>query len=232
MRKLSAESAGVDHELHAFRRILHIGNACFFRKTLFNFFDAADPHCGDRILGKFKGSQPQVLSHFSHFWSAASICFDLYGHLRLFIIQKAQGDLLFPYGPVDIDSGGVAGIYYVCADCAVPQQQVLSVLLHIGHNTCSGGQLFGEKLCWEHAPSKHRYQLLCGAVFEPVFDPLAGAHGFSACFKDINELYRQKFVFLYCALAVALGYTYVMRGVLKMLPIVKRKLKSVMLERL
>ena len=54
---------------------------------------------------------------------------------------------------------------------------------------------------------------------------------FQHVFKDINELYRQKFVFLYCALAVALGYTYVMRGVLKMLPIVKRKLKSVMLER-
>ena len=55
---------------------------------------------------------------------------------------------------------------------------------------------------------------------------------FQHVFKDINELYRQKFVFLYCALAVALGYTYIMRGVLNMLLIVKRKLKSVMLERL
>ena len=47
---------------------------------------------------------------------------------------------------------------------------------------------------------------------------------------DINDLYRQKFVFLCCALAVALAYTYIMRGVFKMLPIVKEKLKSVMLE--
>lgn len=48
---------------------------------------------------------------------------------------------------------------------------------------------------------------------------------------DINDLYRQKFVFLCCALAVALAYTYIMRGVFKMLPIVKEKLKSVILER-
>lgn len=47
---------------------------------------------------------------------------------------------------------------------------------------------------------------------------------------DINHLYRQKFVFLYCVLAVALAYTYIMRGVFKVLPIMKEKLKSVMLE--
>ena len=53
---------------------------------------------------------------------------------------------------------------------------------------------------------------------------------FQHLFKDINDLYRQKFVFLYCALTVALAYTYIMRGVFKVLPIVKEKLKSVMLE--
>lgn len=53
---------------------------------------------------------------------------------------------------------------------------------------------------------------------------------FQHFFKDVNDLYRQKFVFLYCALAVALAYTYIMRGVFKMLPIVKEKLKSVLLE--
>ena len=47
---------------------------------------------------------------------------------------------------------------------------------------------------------------------------------------NVNDLYRQKFIFLYCALAIALAYTYIMRGVFKMLPIVKEKLKSVMLE--
>ena len=54
---------------------------------------------------------------------------------------------------------------------------------------------------------------------------------FQQLFQDPNELYRQKFVFLCCALAAALGYTYIMRGVFKMLPIVKEKLKRVMLER-
>ena len=54
---------------------------------------------------------------------------------------------------------------------------------------------------------------------------------FRYLYEDINELYRQKFVFLCCALAAALGYTYIMRGVFKMLPIVKEKLKRVMLER-
>ena len=53
---------------------------------------------------------------------------------------------------------------------------------------------------------------------------------FEYIYPDINDLYRQKFVFLYCALAVALAYTYIMRGVFKMLPIMKEKLKSVMLE--
>lgn len=53
---------------------------------------------------------------------------------------------------------------------------------------------------------------------------------FQYIYPDINDLYRQKFVFLYCALAVALVYTYTMRGVFKMLPIVKEKLKSIMLE--
>lgn len=48
--------------------------------------------------------------------------------------------------------------------------------------------------------------------------------------NNVNDLYRQKFLFLYCALAVALAYTYIMRGVFKMLPIVKEKLKSVLLE--
>ena len=56
-------------------------------------------------------------------------------------------------------------------------------------------------------------------------------HIFWYFFQDPNELYRQKFVFLCCALAAALGYTYIMRGVFKMLPIVKEKLKRVMLER-
>lgn len=53
---------------------------------------------------------------------------------------------------------------------------------------------------------------------------------FRYIYGDVNDLYRQKFVFLYCALAVALAYTYIMRGVFKMLPIVKEKLKSVLLE--
>ena len=53
---------------------------------------------------------------------------------------------------------------------------------------------------------------------------------FQGLFQDINELYRQKFVFLCCALAVALGYTYIMRGIFKLLPIIKDKLGSVMLE--
>ena len=56
-------------------------------------------------------------------------------------------------------------------------------------------------------------------------------HIFWYFFQDPNELYRQKFVFLCYALAAALGYTYIMRGVFKMLPIVKEKLKRVMLER-
>lgn len=47
---------------------------------------------------------------------------------------------------------------------------------------------------------------------------------------DINDLYCPKFVFLYCAFSVALAYTYIMRGVFKLLPIVKEKLKSVLLE--
>mgnify|MGYP007092243892 FL=1 len=53
---------------------------------------------------------------------------------------------------------------------------------------------------------------------------------FKYTYPNVNDLYRQKFVFLYCALAVALAYTYIMRGVFKMLPIVKEKLKSVLLE--
>lgn len=54
---------------------------------------------------------------------------------------------------------------------------------------------------------------------------------FKYTYVDLNDMYRQKFIFLYCALTVALGYTYIMRGVFKMLPIVKEKLKRVMLER-
>ncbi len=49
-------------------------------------------------------------------------------------------------------------------------------------------------------------------------------------YPELNDLYRQKFVFLFCALAAALAYTYVMRGVFKMLPTVKQKIKSIMLE--
>lgn len=49
-------------------------------------------------------------------------------------------------------------------------------------------------------------------------------------YDDINDLYRQKFAFLFCALVVAVAYTYIMRGVFKMLPIVKEKLKTVILE--
>jgi len=54
---------------------------------------------------------------------------------------------------------------------------------------------------------------------------------FRYLYVDIDERYRQKFVFLFCALAAALVYTFIMRGLFKMLPIVKQKLKSVMLER-
>lgn len=59
---------------------------------------------------------------------------------------------------------------------------------------------------------------------------LAVLKAFQYIYEDINDLYRQKFVFLFCALVVALAYTYIMRGVFKMLPIMKEKLKSVMLE--
>ena len=53
---------------------------------------------------------------------------------------------------------------------------------------------------------------------------------FRHIFKDVDDLYRQKFIFLCCALAAALAYTYIMRGVFKLLPIIKEKLRSVMLE--
>lgn len=53
---------------------------------------------------------------------------------------------------------------------------------------------------------------------------------FRYIYPELNDLYRQKFAFLFCALAVALAYTYVMRGVFKVLPIAKQKIKSVMLK--
>lgn len=53
---------------------------------------------------------------------------------------------------------------------------------------------------------------------------------FRYVYEDINDLYSRKFVFLFCALAAALVYTLVMRGVFKMLPAAKQKLKSVILE--
>lgn len=53
---------------------------------------------------------------------------------------------------------------------------------------------------------------------------------FRYTYEDIDDLYSQKFVFLICALTAALVYTFIMRGAFKMLPIVKQKLRSVMLE--
>lgn len=55
-------------------------------------------------------------------------------------------------------------------------------------------------------------------------------YSFRYLFKDVDDLYRQKYVFLFCALAAALAYTYIMRGVFKLLPIIKEKLRSAMLE--
>lgn len=47
---------------------------------------------------------------------------------------------------------------------------------------------------------------------------------------DLNELYRQKFVFIFCALILALVYTIFMRGMFKVLPIIKDKIKSVVMQ--
>jgi len=53
---------------------------------------------------------------------------------------------------------------------------------------------------------------------------------FRYAYEDINDLYRQKFMFAACALAAALAYTFIMRGLFKMLPNAEHKLKSVILE--
>lgn len=53
---------------------------------------------------------------------------------------------------------------------------------------------------------------------------------FRYIYKDVNNLYRQKFLFLFCVIVVAMAYTFIMRGVFKMLPVIKQKLESLMLE--
>lgn len=53
---------------------------------------------------------------------------------------------------------------------------------------------------------------------------------FRYTYEDIDDLYRQKFVFLFCALTVALAFTFIMRRVLKTLPKIVNKLKSILME--
>lgn len=53
---------------------------------------------------------------------------------------------------------------------------------------------------------------------------------FKYIYTDINNLYQQKFVFLFYMLVAGLTYMFIMRGVFKMLPIINQKLKSVMLD--
>lgn len=53
---------------------------------------------------------------------------------------------------------------------------------------------------------------------------------FQYTYEDVSDLYQQKFVFLLLVLSAALAYMLFMRGVLKILPTVKQKLKSVILE--
>ena len=104
------------HELYAFRRIFHVGNACFFWKAFYIPFDAAEPRCGDRILGKFKGCQPQVLSHFFYFWSAANIYFDLLWDINLLDMPKNKSGSIFSHWAVGLDRCGVNWLYCMRAD--------------------------------------------------------------------------------------------------------------------
>lgn len=53
---------------------------------------------------------------------------------------------------------------------------------------------------------------------------------FKYTYEEVSDLYRQKFVFFFLVLSVTLIYMFFMRGVLKTLPVVKQKLKSVILE--
>ena len=153
-RGMAAACKYMDDELYAFRRIFPAGNACFFRKTFFNFFDAAEPHCRDRVLGKFRGCQHQGIPHIPYFWSVESVSADVRGCMLLLDMPKNKSSSIFNHWTVGLDRCGVNWLYCMHADCTLSQQQILSVLLYIGHDVCSSGQLFGEKLCWEYTPSK------------------------------------------------------------------------------
>lgn len=52
---------------------------------------------------------------------------------------------------------------------------------------------------------------------------------FRAVYLDSNELYRQKFVFILTAIAVAFAFMYLTRGTVKLFGMAKRKLKPVLI---
>lgn len=52
---------------------------------------------------------------------------------------------------------------------------------------------------------------------------------FRALYPDVNDLYRQKFVFIPVAVVVALSFMYLTRGAIKLFNVAKRRLKPVLI---
>lgn len=207
-----------------------LGMLVYWEELFLNLFIPLSVLCGTGYWANMD-SPETVFIHFTTFATVRVYLLTCFGILAYKICQKLKQIHLTRVGTITLTAMELAG-YFACVWIACRRNSrnyqfcfiiimMLTVSISFSGKSFAGRFLPANGLtsfCAEYSLSLYLTHRSVLYVFQYIYR------------EDINELYHQKFVFLFYTLMLALTYMFFMRGVFKMLPPIKKKIKFIMQE--